>query len=67
MWLYAETEGLINTDHIEQVQRSTDPVTLAITQASGREFFLAFDSEEERNRVMEGLIEKLGGVLISDL
>ena len=67
MWLYADTEGLINTDHIEQVQQSTDPMTLAITLASGREFFLAFDSEEERNQVMRGLMEKLGGVLLSDL
>lgn len=67
MWLYAETEGLINSDHIEQVQRSTDPVTLAVTLASGREFFLAFDSEDERNRAMQGLIEKLGGLPLADL
>jgi len=67
MWIYADTEGLINTDQIEQVQQSTDPMTLAITLASGREFFLAFDSEEKRNQVMRGLIEKLGGVLLSDL
>ena len=67
MWLYADTEGLINTDHIEQVQQSTDPMTLAITLASGREFFLAFDSEEKRSQVMRGLIEKLDGLHISDL
>jgi len=67
MWLYTDAEGLINTDHIEQVQQSGDPMTLAITLASGREFFLAFDSEERRSQVMRGLIEKLGGVLVSDL
>lgn len=67
MWLYADTEGLINTDQIEQVQQSTDPMTLALTLASGREFFLAFDSEEKRNQVMKGLIEKLDGLLISEL
>ncbi len=67
MWLYADTEGLINTDQIEQVQQSTDPMTRALTLASGREFFLAFDSEEKRNQVMKGLIEKLDGLLISEL
>ena len=67
MWLYADTEGLINTDHIEQVQPSGDPMTLAITMASGREFFLAFDNEQKRNQVMTGLIEKLGGLSLSDL
>ena len=67
MWLYADTEGLINTDHIEQVQPSGDPMTLAITMASGREFFLAFDNEKKRNQVMTGLIEKLGGLSLSDL
>ena len=67
MWLYADTEGLINTDHIEQVQPSGDPMTLAITMRSGREFFLAFDNEKKRNQVMTGLIEKLGGLSLSDL
>lgn len=67
MWLYAETEGLINSDHIEQVQPSSDPVTVAITMASGREFFLVFDSQEKRDQVMRGLTEKLGGVHILEL
>lgn len=67
MWLYADTQGLINTDHIEQAQKTVDPMTVAITMASGREFFLAFDSEEKRDQVMRGLIDKLGGVLISNL
>ena len=67
MWLYADTEGLINTDHIEQMQPSGDPMILAITLASGREFFLAFDSEKKRDQVMMRLIEKLAGVLLSDL
>lgn len=67
MWLYADAEGLINTDHIEQVQPSSDPMTIGITMASGREFFLVFESEEKRDRVMRGLIDKLDGVLISDL
>lgn len=67
MWLYTDAEGLINTDHIERVQQSGDPMTLAITLASGREFFLAFDTGEKRDQAMRGLIEKLDGLLISDL
>ena len=67
MWIQTETVGLINTDHIEQMQQSSDPMTMSITMASGREFFLAFDSEEKRDQAMKGLIEKLDGVRISDL